>query len=131
MQWWLSHKQTMDDSPPIKSVPRFAADFRAWYTTLQPETRGEEWPLKCVSDGDQWSAMMHGGRYGVITIVVALLWWWEAVKTDDGKCEVEQAVGDLAWALGEIVRARGFGETNKRDADGIDVNKRPAKRSRA
>ena len=90
---------------PTFDLDKFAPAMRAWIANVMPAWRREGvqggWPLRRVEGGD-WSAARKGGQNGFGMVIIACLWWLEAVETAEQKREVKEVVEDLVYALGEM-----------------------------
>ncbi|KAI0311328.1 hypothetical protein OF83DRAFT_1087782 [Amylostereum chailletii] len=72
---WLKCKHILEKPLTIKNVNDFSDTFCAWWTSLHPKWRGEEWPLA------------HGAQ----------------AKEGSEKHVIESALGDMEWTLGQVI----------------------------
>lgn len=101
------HKRSLTCSPAISNVNAFGADWRAWWTNLQPNWRSQSrrgakaWPLKRspFPEVENWCQTKHRGEDGFFLILQALGWWASGVRSAKERREWMSAVDDVLWVL--------------------------------
>ncbi|TDL14510.1 hypothetical protein BD410DRAFT_695413, partial [Rickenella mellea] len=77
---WLKRGRKLSSIPEFNDITEFAAQWRKWWTRLQPAVRVSStsagWPLlrPTIADID-WSRTRRGGRNGLFVVVLTLVWW--------------------------------------------------------
>jgi len=118
----MQRRRRFDLTPKVKPT-EFSAEWRAWWTFIQPAWRegtGNDWPLiRHVPSGADWTALEHGGANGLFLVLMALLWWGTAIPSqcDKQHAEFVMAVHDVDWVLTELVKKRSIGEKRATETD--------------
>lgn len=85
-------------------VGKFGRKMREWWTALQPEWRGGDWPLsRVVADGEVWTEVKKGGPTGFGLLVIGLNWWIRGAQTAKDQNEVASMVEDVVFVLRAIL----------------------------
>ena len=95
---------------PVSPTP-FSEALKSWWYAMQPEERGEQGQNRLASPIPltSWTSLAKSGRNGFFLIVMSLFWWRCALDNISGDAltsackDWENLVGDVAWALHEIV----------------------------
>ena len=110
---WIERAQSPTWQVPIKDLSQFAADFLAWWRSLQPG-----WHVVCGASalartsGDL-EPIQRPGPNGLVSILVALFFWHfasgrtkssESVWLNGGKEVWEDAVDDVHWIFEGLVK---------------------------
>jgi hypothetical protein len=99
--WWIKRRRQLDITPKVK-LSEFGAEWRAWWTFIQPAWRECDasscWPLTRIApSGADWTPLKHGGANGLFLVPMALSWWGVEIPSqcDQHSAEFIMAVHDL------------------------------------
>ncbi|KAI0315304.1 hypothetical protein OF83DRAFT_1062362, partial [Amylostereum chailletii] len=121
----LKHKHLLENPPVVKNVDTSASSFHTWWTSLQPEWRGQAWPVaRAVKQDEDWDGMACSGANWFMMVVLLLSWWSLQARDGSEMREVDSAVDDIEWALDQIMLslcARGTkrGSDDERGSDDV------------
>lgn len=113
-------KKDVNKPAPILDFDTFPDDFFDWWFNMQPSWRklsGVRWPLPRNASpivGSEWIETRKGGLSGIITVVMALLWWKTQAKHTVHKKQYVSALEDVAWVLEQMLLAENVGSISKR-----------------
>lgn len=108
--WIQKHKRIVTQCPKISNINAFGADWRSWWTGLQPEwrrksRRGQDtWPLKCspFPGVEDWPDLKLHGQRGVFLVVLSLGWWMTGLQSAKDRKHWQSALDDVLWVLQHI-----------------------------
>ena len=74
-----------------------------WWTAAQPQWRvAQGWPFaKGDTVSKDWGHLLEGGKDGMFLVVVSLAWWISAQDSSE-ESELDNAIEDVAWVLGNL-----------------------------
>ena len=77
-------------------------------TDAQPrERKAQQWPLSRDNMSDVgWSRFPANGKDGIFLAVMALSWWAPAIRSLQEVAFFEEAVTDICWVVGELIRIK-------------------------
>lgn len=107
--WMANHRKPAAlEQAPWESgkgkVGKFGRKMRDWWTALQPEWRGSDWPLsRAVADGESWTELKKGGSTGFVLIIIGLNWWIRDAQTAKDQNEVASMVEDVVFVLKAVL----------------------------
>ena len=105
MAEWIKWGRQYDKRPVIGNTTKYATQWHAWWTGLQPAWRGIAWPLTRMSvPNKMWDKVRKGGKNGFLMILLSLGWWISAAENDIDKREVASAIEDVEWVMGELTK---------------------------
>lgn len=121
---WIAHACHVKWRPPHLNkehpgdlnVGRFAADFAKWWRSLQVgrDVDVDSFIGLTRSENADWEGVKVYGQNGMVSIIVALAWWREAVEAmpvvknrdrqemEEQRRQLREALGEVEYALGEI-----------------------------
>ena len=93
--------------------------FRAYWAALQPISRRDEssWPPPQTSvDSAEWKSLNKGSPDGFVLVLKVLAFWRSIVWYKDDGENVNLALDDVSWVLGELLKDANGGQLlpNKR-----------------
>ena len=127
LQWGRKYTKAPTLTPA--RVEPYAATWKRWWETLQPEWRevGETFIEGTdVSDND-WGVLLSGGNNGLYIVVISLGWWLAAVSKDKDKNpnewkDIEDVLADVAWVFdGVLSHAQKVTSRTSRKRSAVDV----------
>ncbi|KAI0054696.1 hypothetical protein BV25DRAFT_1816697, partial [Artomyces pyxidatus] len=120
---WVSRGRRFEKPPEVGKPAEFMVVWRKWWIALQPEWRGDDWPLsRTGATGEEtWEETLKGGRNGFEMILVSLSWWGAVAKTEKQKREWELAVEDVQWVAEQMLTHLGneASISHKRDGEAL------------
>ena len=118
-------KEELEDIPfNAKSVDKFGSKVRAWWTVLQPASRGNDWPLRRdIPEDECWPELQKGGRNGFKLVMVALNWWLRGTNTESEVNKALSMLEDLVFVLERMLQTAG-GVKRKAEAERVGDAKR-------
>ena len=106
--------------PLVENIDQYATAWNSWWHKLQPSWRGGALS-RDVPPGASWGHLLCGGASGLLTVVLALAWWMQAVSKcgDTQLVTVQTAIDEVSWALIQMRTALASGQRNgkKREAE--------------
>jgi hypothetical protein len=126
--WIRSGREVL---PQISNLAAYSESWKHWWATLQPSERrdGESSNLKKVALGiNSWAELRKGGINGFYSIISSLSWWLQAIDDSQQLQDFIQTLGDVSWALEQMVDSVGSEGGRKRSCDQSTAI--PAKRSK-
>lgn len=122
---WIKKGHPVDDLEdipyPARSVDKFGAKVRNWWTVLQPATRGNEWPLlREIKEDEEWLELKKGGRTGFKLILVALNWWLRGTSSVSEENKALSVLEDVVFVLENILRKIEGGKRGAEELAGGD-----------
>ncbi|KAJ3840330.1 hypothetical protein F5878DRAFT_674973 [Lentinula raphanica] len=118
--WWFQNRKTVTRLPPdniFEDVAKFASQWWAWYSIINPEWRERDAVGKIVVNGTgegDWEEFDRAGQNGMLSLVVSLHWWYR--RLDSPSSDWLSALRDVSWVISELVK------TNRADASGRVTN---------
>lgn len=89
-------------------IGTFGRKMRDWWMSLQPDSRGGEWPLaRDVADDADWGELKKGGATGFVLMVIGLNWWVRHAQSSKDRNEAASMVEDVVFVLGKILDGMG------------------------
>lgn len=80
--------------------------MREWWISLQPDSRGGEWPLsRDIAEGENWADLKKGGSSGFGLIVIGLNWWVRDAQSTKDQNEVASVIEDVVFVLGKMLES--------------------------
>ena len=127
--------------PLIVDPTKYGPSFMAWWSALQPAWRvalpssesddGQALFTKNVPADESWATLEKGGSAGLYFVIMALLWWVQAVGPDSSDVGALAVIEDFYWVLCricEVINSRSEPSTGKRarvdDAESSGSGKR-------
>lgn len=99
---WIQRARTPTFRPEITDVDEFAADFTAWWQSLQPEWRCSGNGEAARDDGD-WKDIRRSGVNGLVSVVAALFFWGNAIQPAGDRVDWLEALGDVTYVFEHLV----------------------------
>ena len=77
----------------------------AWWIALQPAWRvTDDGSFNYEApEGEDWCTLYKGGKAGLYTVVMALLWWVKALTPEILGFRAWKAVNDVQWVINKIL----------------------------
>jgi hypothetical protein len=101
---WIKGGRKYDAMPTV-AIDTYSTAWADWWAYLQPEWRGETYPLEVkppVDSESDWSQLRKGGPNGIFILLLSFLWWGQTVKSpEDNRTWLEFYV-DLDWVMGQL-----------------------------
>ncbi|KAI0055347.1 hypothetical protein BV25DRAFT_1768364, partial [Artomyces pyxidatus] len=74
---WIGRGHDFLKTPDIGKPLEFATVWRNWWIRLQPDWRGNKWPLARSggAPSEDWAETLKCGRNGFEVILITLSWW--------------------------------------------------------
>jgi len=109
------------DAMPEVSIGTFAPTWTEWWVRLQPEWRGETFPLSTEApEVSDWSELRKGGPNGIFVVLLSLGWWGMAMESDEELTSWGDVFMGFRWVLEQLL-----GDTNAdTDIEGAPVRKK-------
>ncbi|KAJ7915946.1 hypothetical protein B0H13DRAFT_2323814 [Mycena leptocephala] len=93
IQTWIRYARK--GTPKIKDMNKFAKEWQAWWTRLNPEWRIDDGALLKEARGS-WETLRKPGANGFLGVLAGLKWWREALGATS---EWTSAFEDVTWVL--------------------------------
>lgn len=77
----------------------YAKQWKAWWSTLNPEWRKRPDGELVITVGDDWTCMLHVGSNGFVNILAGLI----AYHDVSAEAEWNDAATDVAWVLQQLL----------------------------
>lgn len=91
--------------PGSNNVGKFGRKMRDWWSSLQPDSRGGDWPLaRTVAEDESWPELRKGGSTGFVLMVIGLSWWVRLAESSKDKNESASMLEDVVFVLGKILK---------------------------
>lgn len=92
--------------PGKGQVGKYGRKMREWWSALQPEARGGDWPLaRAIPDDEGWTELKKGGPTGFVLMVIGLNWWVRYAESSKDQNEAASMVEDVVFALEKVVES--------------------------
>lgn len=78
--------------------------WRDWWMDLQPEIRGNAWPLRdgLEEEDVDWGSLSVGGRLGIFMVIMSLSWCLHHAKGVADRRDVAENIADVTWVLEQM-----------------------------
>jgi hypothetical protein len=100
IQTWIRYARK--GTPKIKDMNKFAKEWQAWWTRLNPEWRIDDGALLKEARGS-WETLRKPGANGFLGVLAGLKWWREALGATS---EWTSAFEDVTWVLQALTAKR-------------------------
>lgn len=99
---WIQRARTPTFRPEITDFDEFAADFTAWWQSVQPEWRRSGNGEASRDDGD-WEDIRRSGVNGLVSVVAALFFWGNAIQPAGDRVKWVEALGDVTYVFEHLI----------------------------
>jgi hypothetical protein len=101
--YWLKCGRKYSAPPVIHDLPLYASHFTDWWSSAQPKSRGEKWPLsRDIEPNELSDRLAMGGLNGIIMVLIALTWWYQKISSEDEKRDFSAMLDDVSWVVGKL-----------------------------
>jgi hypothetical protein len=121
VKFWNARGKKFGIVPQFK-VGEFAAVWRTWWESLQPNWRPQEcWPPSRDTPPDEdWSVLRRGGINGLFVVLMCLSWWAQKLRSAKEQLAFKEAMSDVAWVIQQVFNSFAPFSQLKRPAEGND-----------
>lgn len=102
---WIQRARLPTFRPEIKDIEGFAADFTAWWQSLQPEWR-RNGNGEIPNEGGDWNEIRKPGVNGLLSVIAALFFWGNTIQITQhaaARAAWLEALGDVAYVIEHLV----------------------------
>jgi hypothetical protein len=101
---WINCGRKFSHPPDVPDLDAYAKSFNNWWTSIQPESRISSSGLTHnVSAAEEWTKIKKGGPNGFNTVLIALSFWLQNVKTKPQQRKCEAVMEDILWAADQML----------------------------
>ncbi|KZT00416.1 uncharacterized protein LAESUDRAFT_666186, partial [Laetiporus sulphureus 93-53] len=100
--WLRVHCRMLSNLPVIESLDEYTCSWWLWWAGLQPEWRKNDISGHPIpGGGGDWTKLRKPGQNGLLTVLLALLWWRLAAE-EVNLSDWNMAVADVSWVLTQL-----------------------------
>lgn len=106
MKFWNAQGKKFNIVPQFK-VGEFAVVWRAWWESLQPSWRPQEYwpPSRDTPPDEDWGVLHRGGINGLFVVLMCLSWWAQKSLSAKEQLAFKEAKSDVAWVIQQVLNS--------------------------